>query len=85
MISARAMTFKGSIMLFGKRFKIDSPENIRNELAAEMTKMEDPLIMFTFVDAQKWAIDVEVTRELLDMISLGFLFDFLPRGKYTVV
>ena len=78
------MTFVGSIMIFGKRFDLDSPANMLKKMGAQGNKLEHPLLMITFQDATAFAFDIEVTRALLDTISLGWIMDFLPEGKYIL-
>ena len=79
----RKITFVGDFMTAGKRFAFDDPAVVAKKMATQGNKMEHALVLFTFVDG-KWAIDMDINRELLDLLSLGFIMDFLPDGKYTL-
>ena len=71
------MTFTGSIMIFGKRFDMDSPANMLKKMGAEGNKLEHPLLMITYVDPETFAFDIEITRGLLDLLGLGFIMDYV--------
>jgi hypothetical protein len=45
-------------------------------------KIDNPQFLFTYKDAKTWAVDMAITQGLVDTLGLGFMFDFLPDGKY---
>ena len=38
--------------------------------------------MFRYEESGEWALALELTQDLLDIVGCGFIMDFLPAGGY---